>query len=296
MVWGPALGMKQLHASGAPKEGQMRLSQRGRSRTAVGAAELTLKNVNLTFGGITVLEEVSLHVEAGQIFGLVGPNGAGKTSLFNCISGHYVPSSGSILLGDVETLGLAGDRLSLMGLARTFQHPALQLRLTVLENVVLGAHSSLPGGPLAWALRLPFTVRAERAAREEARALLERFGLGSVADSPADELSPGLHKTIELCRALISHPRVLLLDEPAAGLSHAEVEAFIASIGQVRADFDLTIVIVEHHMGLISAVTDRVLVLNNGRTLMEGTASEAQSDPRVVEAYLGREEPTDESA
>ncbi len=296
MVWGPVLKMTQSHASGTPKDGQSHARPRGRFHASAGAADLTLKNVNLKFGGITVLEDVSLHVDAGQIFGLVGPNGAGKTSLFNCISGHYVPSSGSIIIGDVDTLGMAGDRLSLLGLARTFQHPALQLRLTVLENVVLGAHSSLPGGPLAWALRLPFTVRAERAARAEARALLERFGLGSVADSAADELSPGLHKTIELCRALISHPRVLLLDEPAAGLSHAEVEAFIASIGQVRSDFDLTIVIVEHHMGLISAVTDRVLVLNNGRTLMEGTASEAQSDPRVVEAYLGREESPDESA
>ena len=260
------------------------------------AAELRLTNVNLKFGGITVLEDVSMHVAAGHIFGLVGPNGAGKTSLFNCISGHYRPSSGSIMIDGVETLRMPGDRLSQLGLARTFQHAALQLRLSVLENVLLGAHSSLPGGPISWALRLPSTVRAERSARREALALLERFGLASVANSPADELSPGLHKTIELCRALISHPRILLLDEPAAGLSHGEVEAFIASIGQVRSDFNLTIVIVEHHMGLISAVTDQVLVLDHGRKLMEGTAAQAQSDPHVIEAYLGQGVATDEPA
>lgn len=285
---GASLGIKQTGLPGDPAKNPRRLGHEH------SAAELTLENVNLNFGGITVLEDVSLHVSPGEIFGLVGPNGAGKTSLFNCISGHYQPSSGSIMIDGVETLRTPGDRLSHLGLARTFQHPALQIRLSVLENVVLGAHSSLPGGPIAWALRLPFTIRAEKSARREALALLERFGLASVAHSPADELSPGLHKTIELCRALISHPRILLLDEPAAGLSHAEVEAFIASIGQVRSDFNLTIVIVEHHMGLISAVTDKVLVLDHGRKLMEGTAVQAQSDPRVIEAYLGQEVATDE--
>lgn len=251
------------------------------------AADLTLTDINLRFGGITVLEDVSVSVPAGQIFGLVGPNGAGKTSLFNCISGHYRPSSGSIRIDGVNTLARAAWRQSRLGLARTFQHPALQQHQTVLENVMLGAHSSLPGGPVAWATRMPWTVKGESRARTEGRELLDRFGLGDVANTAAGELSPGVHKWIELCRALMSHPRLLLLDEPAAGLSHSEVEAFIASIGGVRSDFDLTMVIVEHHMGLISAVTDRVMVLDHGKTLMQGTAQEAQSDPRVIEAYLG---------
>jgi branched-chain amino acid transport system ATP-binding protein len=253
------------------------------------AAQLTLNDVNLRFGGVRVLEDVGFTVEPGQIFGLVGPNGAGKTSLFNCISGHYRPTSGSIKIDDTEILGSRPSSLATLGLARTFQHPALQLHSSVLENVLLGGHTRLPGGPVSWSLRLPPTPRVERDLRTEARALLERNGLGWAADLPADELSHGLHKGIELCRALISRPRLLLLDEPAAGLSHGEVEQFIATIRRLRDEDDITVIIVEHHMGLISALTDRVVVLDHGRKLMEGTAAEAQSDPRVIEAYIGKE-------
>lgn len=253
------------------------------------AARLKLKDVSLRFGGIKVLEEVSFDVEPGAIFGLVGPNGAGKTSLFNCISGHYKPSSGSILIDETEVLGAQPSTLARHGLARTFQHPALQLQATVLENVLLGAHTRLPGGPAEWSLRLPRTTRSEKSLRIEARDLLERHGLGWAANLHADELSHGLHKGIELCRALLSTPRLLLLDEPAAGLPHSEVEQFIVSIKRLRDEEDITVVIVEHHMGLIAALTDRVVVLDHGRKLMEGTAAEAQSDPRVIEAYIGKE-------
>ena len=253
------------------------------------AARLTLSDVSLRFGGIKVLEDVSFEVEPGAIFGLVGPNGAGKTSLFNCISGHYKPTSGTIRIDETEVQGSQPSALSRHGLARTFQHPALQLHSTVLENVLLGAHTRLPGGPVEWALRLPRTGRSEKALRAEARDLLERNGLGWAADVHADELSHGLHKGIELCRALLSKPRLLLLDEPAAGLPHSEVEQFIATIKRLRTEEDITVVIVEHHMGLIAALTDRVVVLDHGRKLMEGTAAEAQSDPRVIEAYIGKE-------
>ncbi|WP_307217581.1 ABC transporter ATP-binding protein [Microbacterium sp. SORGH_AS_0888] len=244
--------------------------------------------MNLRFGGITVLHDVGFEVEPGQIFGLVGPNGAGKTSLFNCISGHYKPSSGSITIDGVEVLGSAPATLARHGLARTFQHPALQLHATVLENVLLGAHGRLPGGPLEWSMRLPRTVRSERALRIEALELLERNGLGWAAKVRADELSHGLHKGVELCRALLMRPKLLLLDEPAAGLPHAEVEQLIETVRRIRED-DITVVVVEHHMGLIAALTDRVVVLDHGRTLMEGTAAEAQSDPRVIEAYIGKD-------
>ena len=252
-------------------------------------ARLAVRDVSLHFGGVKVLEDVTFTVEAGQIFGLVGPNGAGKTSLFNCVSGHYRPSAGSITIDDDELLGSPPATLARHGLARTFQHPALQLNQTVLENVLLGGHTRLPGGPLEWALHVPHTARAERRLRDEARALLERNGLGWAADVRADELSHGLHKGIELCCALLMKPRLLLLDEPAAGLPHSEVEQLIATVRRIRDDDDITVVIVEHHMGLIAALTDRVMVLDHGRTLMTGTAAEAQSDPRVIEAYIGKD-------
>jgi branched-chain amino acid transport system ATP-binding protein len=251
--------------------------------------------VSLRFGGIKVLQDVSFTVEPGQIFGLVGPNGAGKTSLFNCISGHYKPSAGSIRIDDAEVRGSRPATLARHGLARTFQHPALQLHETVLENVLLGAHARLPGGPAEWSLRLPRTTRSEKALRTEALDLLERNGLGWAADVHADELSHGLHKGIELCRALLMKPKLLLLDEPAAGLPHTEVEQLIATVRRLRSEDDITVVIVEHHMGLIAALTDRVAVLDHGRTLMEGTAAEAQSDPRVIEAYIGKDA-TDDAA
>jgi branched-chain amino acid transport system ATP-binding protein len=253
------------------------------------AASLSLKGVDLHFGGVKVLQEVTFDVEPGVIFGLVGPNGAGKTSLFNCISGHYKPHSGSITINGTEVLGSAPYRLARLGLARTFQHPALELHATVLENVLLGGHTRLPGGPAAWALRLPFTARAERGIRAEALELLNQAGLGWAAGLPAGELSHGLHKGVELWRALLSKPTLLLLDEPAAGLSHGEVEQFVKTVRRLRAEQDVTIIIVEHHMGLISALTDRVVVLDHGRKLMEGTAAEAQSDARVIEAYIGKD-------
>lgn len=253
------------------------------------AASLSLKDVSLHFGGVKVLQDVSFDVEPGVIFGLVGPNGAGKTSLFNCISGHYRPSSGSISIDGNEVSGSAPSRMARLGLARTFQHPALQLNATVLQNVLLGGHTRLPGGPVSWALRMPYTLRAERAVRAEALDLLANAGLGWAADVPADELSHGLHKGVELWRALLSRPSLLLLDEPAAGLSHGEVEQLIATVKRLRAEQDLTIIIVEHHMGLISALTDQVVVLDHGRKLMSGTAAEAQSDPRVIEAYIGKD-------
>jgi branched-chain amino acid transport system ATP-binding protein len=252
-------------------------------------AQLRLTDVNLRFGGIRVLADVGFDVEPGQILGLVGPNGAGKTSLFNCISGHYRPSSGSITIDGVEVLGNAPATLARHGLARTFQHPALQLQATVLENVMLGAHTRLPGGPIEWSIRLPRLTRSERELRTEALELLERNSLGWAASRRADELSHGLHKGIELCRALLSRPKLLLLDEPAAGLPHSEVEQLIETVRRIRRDDDITVVIVEHHMGLIAALSDRVVVLDHGSKLMEGTAAEAQSDPRVIEAYIGKD-------
>lgn len=252
------------------------------------AADLELTGVNLHFGGVTVLHDVNFKVEPGQVFGLVGPNGAGKTSLFNCISGHYRPQSGSITIDGEEIAGVSPAKMAGHGLARTFQHPALQLRRTVLENVMLGAHSRMPGGPLQWSLRGPGVRRTEAKVRAEALTILERNDLAWAAHHPADELSHGLHKSVELCRALMLHPKLLLLDEPAAGLPHSEVEQLITTVRRLQREEDVTVVIVEHHMGLISALTDAVVVLDHGSKLMEGSAAEAQEDPRVIEAYIGK--------
>jgi ABC-type branched-chain amino acid transport systems, ATPase component len=251
-------------------------------------AQLSIRDISLQFGGVSVLHSVSFEVDSAAIFGLVGPNGAGKTSLFNCISGLYRPSSGTILLDGEDTLLKAPWQLASMGLARTFQHPALQLKATVLENVLVGGNSRLTGGPMSWALRLPFTTRVERDLRKHAAELLDRLDLARFTNVYAGELAHGLHKRVELCRALLSRPKVLLLDEPAAGLSHGEVEELTEWITTLRSEFGLTILIVEHHMGMIAAVTDKLVVLNEGRLLMEGTAQEAQKNRLVIEAYLGK--------
>jgi branched-chain amino acid transport system ATP-binding protein len=251
-------------------------------------ARLEVRDVSLSFGGIQVLESVDLDVEPETIFGLVGPNGAGKTSLFNCVSGHYSPSAGAITIDGVPTLGRAPHRMAELGLARTFQHPALQLDASVLDNVLVGGHSKVPGGALSWALRLPATVKGERVLRTRAAELLDHLDMTWAAGRPAGSLPHGLHKRVELARALMSEPRLLLLDEPAGGLPHSEVEELIETIRAVQREFRLTVLLVEHHMGLITALTDRVAVLVQGKKLMEGTALEAQRHPLVVEAYLGR--------
>jgi branched-chain amino acid transport system ATP-binding protein len=193
------------------------------------------------------------------------------------------------MIDGVDVAGARPATLARHGLARTFQHPALQLQESVLENVLLGAHTRLPGGPVEWSVRLPRTTRSETALRAEALELLGRVGLDWAAGIRADELSHGLHKGIELCRALLMRPRLLLLDEPAAGLPHSEVQQLIETVRRLRDDDDITVVIVEHNMGLIAALTDRVVVLDHGRKLMEGTAAQAQSDPRVIEAYSGKD-------
>ncbi len=235
-----------------------------------------------------MLDSVSLAVPAGTILGLVGPNGAGKTSLFNCVSGHYRATGGTIAVNGVAVTRRSPHRMVAAGLARTFQHPALQLDASVLDNALVGAHTQVRGDVVSYGLRLPYTVRDERAVHARALELLDFLGLAGVAHRTAGTLGYALHKRVELARALLAGPRLLLLDEPAGGLPHAEVETLIETIRGVHAEFDLTLVIVEHHMGLISALTNRVVVLVHGRKLMEGTAAEARRDPTVVAAYLGK--------
>jgi branched-chain amino acid transport system ATP-binding protein len=254
-----------------------------------GASEplLDITGLTLRFGGVQAVSDVDVRVSAGSICGVVGPNGAGKTSLFNCICGYYRPTAGTIRALGRDVTGIAPYRLAALGLARTFQHPALQLDASVLENVLAGGHTRIAGGPLSCALRLPRVRRDERALRAEARGLLRRLSLEDVAETPAGALAYGSQKRVELARALLARPRLLLVDELASGLTQGEVMELAELISALRAELDLTVLLVEHHMRMVAAVTDTVIVLVQGRKVAEGTAAQVQEDPVVVSAYLG---------
>jgi branched-chain amino acid transport system ATP-binding protein len=248
---------------------------------------LAARDIGISFGGVKAIDGVSFAVAPGRILSIIGPNGAGKTTLFNVVSGVYESDEGRVELAGEDVTGLAPDRLAARGLSRTFQNLQIFQRMTAAENVMVGRHLRERCNLFADLFRLPSVTRQNRATREAALALLDDVGLRGSADMPAGSLPYGACKRLEIARALAAEPRVLLLDEPAAGCNAVETAEIDELVRRVAAR-GIAIVLVEHDMKLVMKISDRVLVLNRGRPVVEGTPREVRDDPAVLEAYLGQ--------
>jgi len=250
---------------------------------------LSVRDLGKSFGGLVAVQGISMESHPGQILSIIGPNGAGKTTLFNCLSGIYRPDRGSVSLDGTDITGLAPHLVARRGLSRSFQNIRLFPEMSVLQNVMVGRFSRTPAFPLGFLLRTPAWRRSEKEAERVSLDLLEFVGLADRADSWARELPYGLQRRLEVARALATEPAVLLLDEPGAGMNPSEIATMMRLVGSIR-DRGIALVVIEHHMRLVMEISDRILVLDHGEPIAEGIPSEVRSDPRVIEAYLGRSE------
>lgn len=260
-----------------------------------GEALLQLRGVTRTFGGLKAVDGIDIDVNRGEIFSVIGPNGAGKTTAFNIITGIYKPSSGEITFAGKSIAGLSPDRVLRRGITRTFQNIRLFNNMTVLENVLVGQHIGFPSNLVSILLHLPGYRKAERTAQARAIELLSFFGSTLVErkDEYAANLSYADRRRVEIARALGSHPQMLLLDEPTAGMNDAETGEAVNYIKRLRSEFNLTILLIEHKLQVTMGISDRIAVLDYGKKIAEGVPAEIQSNELVIEAYLGRKAPVE---
>jgi branched-chain amino acid transport system ATP-binding protein len=251
------------------------------------SASLVVEDLGIRFGGLVALDAVSMRVAPGSIHAVIGPNGAGKTTLLNLVTGLYRPTTGRVALGEETITGLPPHRIAARGVARTFQNTELFAELSARENVLVGLHRHLRYGIAAATLRLPGYRRAEREAARRAEQLLALVGLREQAETAAGDLALGQQRRLELARALATRPRLLMLDEPAAGLRASEADELIGVLRRLRDELGLTLVLIDHVMRVVMGVSERITVLNHGRKLAEGTPEEVRRNPEVVAAYLG---------
>ena len=250
-------------------------------------AMLDVKNLSISFGGLKAVDDFHMAIEKGQLYGLIGPNGAGKTTVFNLLTGVYKPDSGSIELDGMNITGRKTTDINQAGVARTFQNIRLFKELSVLDNVKAGLHNHHPYSTIEGILRLPRYFKVEKAMDEQAMELLKVFDLDGEAGYKASNLPYGKQRKLEIARALATEPKLLLLDEPAAGMNPNETKELMDTICFVSEHFDMTILLIEHDMKLVSGICEKLTVLNFGQVLAEGGTSDVLNDPEVIKAYLG---------